>query len=61
MDYKDILLLGMEKEEASFRIYVDLVPRAYDSESREILLALAQEEARHKMRFQVEYDLSMKQ
>lgn len=61
MDYKDILLLGMEKEEASFRIYVDLVPKAYDSESREVLLSLAQEEVRHKLRFQMEYDMIMKQ
>jgi len=61
MDYKDILLLGIEKEEASFRIYVDLVANAYDSESREVLLSLAQEEVRHKLRFQTEYDLIMKQ
>ena len=61
MDYKYILLLGMEKEEASFRIYVDLVPKAYDSESREVLLSLAQEEVRHKLRFQMEYDMIMKQ
>ena len=57
MDYKDILLLGMEKEEASFRIYVDLVPKAHDSESREVLLSLAQEEVRHKLRFQTELDI----
>ena len=25
MEYKDMLLLGMKKEEASFRIYVDLI------------------------------------
>ena len=61
MDYKDVLLLGMEKEEAAFRIYVDLVPNAYDTESRELLLSLAQEEVGHKLRFQLEYDMIMKQ
>jgi len=61
MDYKDILLLGMEKEEASFRLYVNLVPNAYDSESREVLLSLAQEEVGHKLRFQMVYDTMMKQ
>jgi len=61
MDYKDMLMLGMEKEEAAFRIYVNLVPNAYDSESREVLLSLAQEEVRHKLRFQIELDMIMRQ
>ena len=57
MDYKDMLMLGMEKEEAAFRLYVNLVPNAYDSQSREVLLSLAQEEVRHKLRFQMELDM----
>jgi len=60
MEYKDMLMMAIEKEEASFRTYVDLVPRAYDSETREVLLSLAQEEVRHKLRFQMEYDMIMK-
>jgi len=56
MDYKDMLLLGMEKEEASFRTYVNLVAGVQDEEAREILLALAEEEVKHKMRFEAEYD-----
>jgi rubrerythrin len=56
MDYKDMLLLGMEKEEASFRIYVNLVGKAEDEESRDLLLALAEEEVKHKLRFQTEYE-----
>jgi rubrerythrin len=57
MDYTDMLLLGMEKEEAAFRLYVNLIPNAQDEESREVLLALAQEEVRHKLRFETEYDI----
>jgi len=60
MDYKDMLLLGMEKEEAAFRIYVNLVASARDEESREVLLAIAEEEVKHKLRFQTEYDLLLK-
>ena len=60
MDYKDILLLGVEKEEAAFRLYVDLVPDAYDDEAREVLLSLAQEEVRHKLRFQIELEMITK-
>jgi len=61
MDYKDMLLLGIEKEEASFRTYVNLIPTVHDEESREVLLALAQEEVKHKLRFQTEYDMLLKE
>ena len=39
MDYKDMLLLGIKKEEESFRTYIDLLQRVQDKESREVLLA----------------------
>ena len=60
MDYKDMLLLGMEKEEAAFRTYVNLAASAKDEKSREMLLAIAEEEVRHKLRFQTEYDALLK-
>jgi rubrerythrin len=60
MDYKDILMLGMEKEEASFRTYVNLVAQSKDVESGELLLALAEEEVKHKLRFETEYDLLLR-
>jgi rubrerythrin len=60
MDYKDVLMLGMEKEEASFRTYVNLIPSVHDEESREVLLAIAEEEVKHKLRFETEYDLLLK-
>ena len=60
IDYKDLLLLAMEKEEASFRTYVDLVATARDKSVRELLLALAEEEVRHKLRFKHEYDVLLK-
>jgi len=60
MDYKDILLLGMEKEEASFRTYVNLLQNVREQESQEVLLAIAEEEVKHKLRFETEYDLLLK-
>ena len=60
MDYKDILMLAIEKEEASFRTYVNLVSHAKDEESRETLLGIAEEEVKHKIRFEIEYDLLLK-
>ncbi len=56
MDYRDMLLLGVEKEDASFRLYVDLVAHAKDKDSKETLLALAQEEVKHKLRFEMELE-----
>jgi len=56
MDYKDMLTMAMQKEESSFRFYVDLASRVKDEDAYETLLALAEEEVRHKMRFEMEYD-----
>ena len=56
MEYKDILLLAIEKEEASFRIYINLAHSVPDGESRDVILAIAEEEVRHKIRFEIEYD-----
>jgi rubrerythrin len=55
-----MLLLGIEKEEASFRTYVNLLMSVRDEESREVLLALAEEEVKHKLRFEMEYDMLQK-
>jgi len=60
MDYKDMLIMAMQKEEASFRLYVDLAGRVINEDSRETLLALAEEEVKHKLRFETEYDLLLK-
>ncbi len=60
MDYKDMLLLGIEKEEAAFRTYVNLVASVMDEESREVLLAIAEEEVKHKLRFETEYEILLK-
>ena len=56
MDYVDILVLAMKKEKVSFRLYVDLAGLVSDKDTQEVLVSLAEEEARHKMRFELEYD-----
>jgi len=60
MDYKDMLIMAMQKEEASFRLYVDLAGRVTNENSHDTLLALAEEEVKHKLRFETEYDLLLK-
>jgi rubrerythrin len=56
LDYVDVLLLAIEKERASFRMYINLLPDIQDEESHELLLALAEEEVKHKVRFETEYN-----
>jgi rubrerythrin len=54
--YQDALILAMNKEKAAFRMYVDLAEAATDSGLQALFRSLAQEEANHKLRFEIEYD-----
>ena len=60
IDYKNALVLAMNRESKSFRLYVELAAIVQDKGSREALLSLAQEEARHRLRFEMEYDTVIK-
>ena len=55
-DYQQALVVAMKKEKAAFRLYSDLAERTSDPALRLTFRSLAQEEARHKLRFEVEYD-----
>jgi rubrerythrin len=57
MSYVDMLVVGMKKEETSRKLYTDLARATQKQELQEIFLQLAQEEADHKLRFEIEYDL----
>ena len=56
MGYQDALIAAMKAEKAAFRLYSDLAETTDDDDLKATLLALAQEEAKHKLRFEVEYD-----
>ena len=56
MNYQDALLLAMKKEKASYRLYIDLASVAQSEDLTNTFLWLAQEEAKHKLRFEIEYD-----
>jgi rubrerythrin len=55
-DYQQALIFAMKKEKAAFKLYSDLAKATLDRGLKEAFLALAQEEAKHKLRFEVEYD-----
>lgn len=56
LDYQQALIVAMKKEKAAFKLYNDLAASTDDANLRNVLLGLAQEEAKHKLRFEVEYD-----
>jgi len=56
MTYAEALVLAMRKEKAAYKLYLDLAEVAEAEELTELFLSLAAEEARHKLRFEIEYD-----
>ncbi len=56
MDYQQALIVAMKREKASFKLYSDLARLSQGTNIHETLLALAQEEAKHKVRLETIYD-----
>lgn len=56
ISYQDALLLAMQAEKKAFALYNDLATRTDDANLRNTFLSLAQQEAKHKLRFELEYD-----
>ena len=56
LTYQNALILAMKKEKAAFQLYTDLASETDDAEVKQIFEGLAQEEAKHKLRFEIEYD-----
>lgn len=56
LDYQDALILAMKAEKQAYKLYSELAETTDDDGIREMFLALANEEAKHKLRFEIEYD-----
>lgn len=56
MTYEQALVLAMKREKAAFKLYLKLSEETNISEYKQLFLGLAQEESRHKLRFELEYD-----
>ena len=56
MKLVDVLAFAMKKEKTAYTLYSNLASIAQDEQLRDTLLKLAQEEANHKLRFELEYD-----
>lgn len=56
MTYQEALILAMKAEKAAYKLYSDLAAQSADTTLQELFLGLAQEEAKHKLRFERDYD-----
>jgi rubrerythrin len=56
MDYASALRLAIKREEFAVRLYTLMAERAEDAELNKLFLVLAQEESKHKLRLETEYD-----
>lgn len=56
MDYVDALMVAIQKERAAFQLYTQLITMTQEPEFRKMLLELAEEEMRHVIQFEREYD-----
>ena len=56
MSYAEALVLAMKKEKAAYKLYLDLAAKADNEALTNLFLSLAAEEAKHKLRFEIEYD-----
>ena len=56
MGYQEALIVAMKREKAAFKLYTDLSSAATDENVKQLFLFLALEEAKHKLRFEIEYD-----
>ena len=56
MSYQDALILAMKREEKAHQLYSDMGTRTGDPEIKKLFAMLAQEEAKHKLRLETEYD-----
>jgi len=56
MDYQDSLEVAMLREKAAYKLYTDLAEIADTEELKNLFRFLAMEEAKHKLKFETEWD-----
>lgn len=56
MEYQDILIMAMKREESAVKLYTDLASKVQEPKMNKLLQFMAQEESKHKLRLETEYD-----
>ncbi len=59
--YEDALVIAMKKEKAAYKLYMKLSEMVESESAANLFVALAQEEAKHKLRFEIAYDDMLKE
>ncbi|MCK5132110.1 MAG: ferritin family protein [Candidatus Sabulitectum sp.] len=59
--YEDALVVAMKKEEAACKLYLKLSEIVDSEDAKSIFKALAHEEAKHKLHFEIAYDDMLKE
>lgn len=59
MSYRDVLVMGMKSEEKSLALYRSMSEKSNDPQLKKLFQVLIQEEAKHKLKFEKEYDNTM--
>ncbi len=56
IDYSDALIVAIKKEEIAFQLYSELASKVKNYELKSVFYQLAEEEVRHKILFEKEYE-----
>lgn len=56
MDYRELLIFAIKKEDSSHKLYATMASILSEPDLKNIFNNLAEEEAAHKRRFEIEYD-----
>ncbi len=56
LSFQGAMIIAMKKEKAAYRMYQDMASTCDDDDLRDLFLYLANEEATHKLNFEVQYD-----
>ena len=56
MNYQDSLIFAMKREETSVKLSKDMLANAQDAKLKALLEFMVDEEAKHKLRLETEYD-----
>jgi rubrerythrin len=56
MNYQEALILAMKREKSAFKLYTNLASKTNNMNLQDLFLQLAQEESKHKLMFELEYD-----
>ena len=59
--YEDALVVAMKKEKAAYKLYTKLSEMVDTDDAKNLFKSLAQEEAKHKLRFEIAFDEMIKE